>query len=109
MRLLLAYCMCLASCPASAETRINLPGSIFGGVEICNVFGCKSTPGDRETPARILSYHPDTGTIVEIKGNRFLVPGNQVGLKYRGCQMTLKAYLARSYCSTRPTKASRAN
>ena len=78
-----AFNFVLLPCISFAETKINLLGSISGGVEIFNVRGCKNTPSDREATAKILSFHQDTGTTVLIDGQRYYVPGNQVSFTYK--------------------------
>jgi hypothetical protein len=94
--LMVTVALFLFCATAFGDTLINLLGSVFGGVEICDAKSCKNTPDDRETPAKIVSFNEKKGTTVIVEGKNFIVPGNQVSVSSKRCSGTLKSFLIKS-------------
>ena len=92
-------CVMLGVSAAHGETRINQPGSVLAGAMICDALDCSYTAHHKVTPATIVSYDPEKGTDVLIKGARYTVVGNEVAIHYKGCHMSIDAYLSRTFCA----------
>ena len=90
----------MAATAAHGETRINQPGSVLAGAMICDTLDCSYTAHQKVTPATIVSYDPEKGTDVLINGARFTVVGNEVSIHYKGCHMSIDAYLSKTFCSS---------
>lgn len=90
----------VASGPALA-LMVNLPGAVAGGVEICTAGGnrCVQTPGDAETPVKVVSYRDGEGqAVIMYRGERYVVQTNHVTVLFKGCNASLASYVQNKMC-----------
>lgn len=81
---------------------IALPGSVAGGVEVCRDrehAECFTTP-DAGLPVQLLVYNERDGVTVGTNEGRPLIieEAAQLSVDYKGCDMSLASWLAKSYC-----------
>ena len=106
MRRLLAIGVLTLALVISVDGRpIDLPGALAGGIQVCSPAKCLTTANGRETPVQILSFQDGIANIrlgKEVMG----ADPNDVLLKFTGCTLTLRSYLAKRYCADwKPQKA----
>ena len=92
-RFLLTIFLIFSWSASFAQVQINRPGFVPKGLLICDELTCKLLPDDRETPAQILSYDPQVGVSILINKKRYVVPGNDVMVIGKKCNIPLGDYI----------------
>jgi hypothetical protein len=98
MRVLIASTfLSLATTFTTLARPIDLPGTLAGGVQVCSPRRCLTTARGEQAPVKILSYQDGMANVRV--GNEIMVAyPSDVVLKFKGCTLTLRSYLAKRFC-----------